>query len=723
MLFPMRKKGPKLKKIRASTISLLVAMLAFASTPAIAGNATLTAGPNVSVNQKFMSYSGGFLWQASNTPSDQTIKIINTLDLTQPTVTSGDLGAQVSSIWGSGASLWVALRNGNVARVEPNGTITPTPNIVTGCVADGNGFNRIHASAEYATLSCYGSNKVLSIRVSDNSIVSSVTVTSPGAAVVRGPYTYVFQTQANQISRYLTTNLSLLPRVTSSVGLLHGSATLFTVDNNHIYVASRLNSTTDVRVTRYRFSDGNIRNVSVPGSSQLFVSYIGMASDNTNLFVSFEHITDILSFDFNDPAGPTIANATTTLTSTGGGLSYDGTYIWGGVNGRTVRFSGAAASKQLQQVLDFSVSPNSAEGQGGAFSSAITFTPSGGSGDGAITYAIDPSSTATGCALDSPTAPTTLTSTSTGTCLVYATKDGGITYESESSALKVFTFTPDLTDPLISGTESVAVTAPSTAVATYSASEAVSTWGLAGTNAGLFDISASGVVTFKTASTAGTYSIIIEATDAAGNKGTRAVTVTVAAAARAPARPSSSSAVLEVLPKKVTVANEIVTVFGAGLDAFTGATVNAQPVRILQISPNRITFRAPAGLTGTHDITLTGSGSSLLVPNGLVYGSTIREGARTVIPGFAANSTRLTKEMRKEIRTFLRANPGLNQVVCRGFTSAPATPQDRALARDRGKVTCDLIKKLRPEANVTLRSGSHTNKPGVQIRRVQITLR
>lgn len=99
------------------------------------------------------------------------------------------------------------------------------------------------------------------------------------------------------------------------------------------------------------------------------------------------------------------------------------------------------------------------------------------------------------------------------------------------------------------------------------------------------------------------------------------------------------------------------------------------------------------------------------------------EPKRITVPGFAANSTKLTRPMRAEIRKFLRANPGLTEVVCRGFTSSPATAKDRVLARNRGKVTCDYIKTLRPEANVTIRSGSHTNKPGKQIRRVSITLR
>lgn len=110
----------------------------------------------------------------------------------------------------------------------------------------------------------------------------------------------------------------------------------------------------------------------------------------------------------------------------------------------------------------------------------------------------------------------------------------------------------------------------------------------------------------------------------------------------------------------------------------------------------------------------SGSSSVTIQPEKLV---------RTEVPGFAANSAKLTKKMKQQVREFLRANPKLNSVVCKGFTSAPATPQDRALARERGKVTCDLIKKLRPEVSVTIRSGSHSFKPGLQTRRVQLTLK
>ena len=91
----------------------------------------------------------------------------------------------------------------------------------------------------------------------------------------------------------------------------------------------------------------------------------------------------------------------------------------------------------------------------------------------------------------------------------------------------------DQTAPTVSGPQTVNKTAPTTAVATYTSEDGV-TWGLSGTNAGLFDI-ADGVLTFVNPSVAGTYNVTVEATDANENTGTLAVTVIVAAATPPPA--------------------------------------------------------------------------------------------------------------------------------------------------------------------------------------------
>ena len=83
--------------------------------------------------------------------------------------------------------------------------------------------------------------------------------------------------------------------------------------------------------------------------------------------------------------------------------------------------------------------------------------------------------------------------------------------------------------PTITGASAVAVTVPATAVQTLTASMAVS-WSITGgADAALFQVgAATGAVSFSGASTAGTYVVIVTATDAAiaGNVSTKAITVT-----------------------------------------------------------------------------------------------------------------------------------------------------------------------------------------------------
>jgi hypothetical protein len=74
------------------------------------------------------------------------------------------------------------------------------------------------------------------------------------------------------------------------------------------------------------------------------------------------------------------------------------------------------------------------------YSQALSITTSGGSGTGAITFAIASGGTATGCALSDSTATATITATTVGTCLIQATKAADATYASTTSATATFTF-------------------------------------------------------------------------------------------------------------------------------------------------------------------------------------------------------------------------------------------------------------------------------------------
>jgi hypothetical protein len=186
---------------------------------------------------------------------------------------------------------------------------------------------------------------------------------------------------------------------------------------------------------------------------------------------------------------------------------------------------------------------------------------------------------------------------------------------------------------------------------------------------------------------------------------------------------TAAPVIIKVNPKKITVSNEIVTLFGSSLNGATHVVINGVRVEILTKSNNRITFRAPNGLSGSYDISVMFPGFTLIEKNGLVYGSVITNGARTVVPGFAQNSTVLTKKMKKEIRKFLKANPDYSSVTCKGFTSTPANAIDKKLARQRGQATCDYIAMKNPDLTVKVLKGSHTDAPGAVTRRVRITLR
>jgi len=82
-------------------------------------------------------------------------------------------------------------------------------------------------------------------------------------------------------------------------------------------------------------------------------------------------------------------------------------------------------------------------------SQTLSITTSGGSGTGAITFAIALGGSATACALSNATATATVSANSAGTCWIRATKAADSIYEARSSETFTFTFTkatPTLSD-------------------------------------------------------------------------------------------------------------------------------------------------------------------------------------------------------------------------------------------------------------------------------------
>jgi predicted outer membrane repeat protein len=180
--------------------------------------------------------------------------------------------------------------------------------------------------------------------------------------------------------------------------------------------------------------------------------------------------------------------------------------------------------------------------------------------------------------------------------------------------------------------------------------------------------------------------------------------------------PAAFSAVIIAGPSPK--AGSVVKVSGVELKKVTEVYVGQTKVKISRASDSEISFKLPKSVTGAVTIRFVGPGiEHIHVLN--IDGSVRNE---AVVPGFASNSTKLTRTMKKEIKAFVESNAGLTTVTCKGFTSAPATRQDLRLARERGQATCDYIKKLNPELTVKVLAGAHTNTPGKQVRRVRLEM-
>ena len=77
---------------------------------------------------------------------------------------------------------------------------------------------------------------------------------------------------------------------------------------------------------------------------------------------------------------------------------------------------------------------------GTAYTATPSFSSTGGSGGGTVTYSVT-NGTAANCSLTNSSASATLTATSSGTCLIQATKAADTNYNSATSANITFTFT------------------------------------------------------------------------------------------------------------------------------------------------------------------------------------------------------------------------------------------------------------------------------------------
>ena len=91
--------------------------------------------------------------------------------------------------------------------------------------------------------------------------------------------------------------------------------------------------------------------------------------------------------------------------------------------------------------------------------------------------------------------------------------------------------------------------------------------------------------------------------------------------------------------------------------------------------------------------------------------------------GFAPGSPLLTSDMKSQISTWIKANPGFTVADCVGYTMGPTVlAVDKALATNRAQYACGYVNNTFPKLDATGKWGGNDLVVGDPIRRVRITL-
>ena len=263
-----------------------------------------------------------------------------------------------------------------------------------------------------------------------------------------------------------------------------------------------------------------------------------------------------------------------------------------------------------------------------------------------------------------------------------------------------------------------------------------------------FTINGAGEVTMDNTVVTGTYVLDIEATD-----GTDTDSVTVTITVSSAVAPAIATATITGTP----TVGQVLTAGSTGVTGTPAPTLTYQwkagGVDISGATSSTFTLTSAqfgavitvvvTATNGTNPAASATSSATAAVADAPVVSSpTPTSGGTIVAPpvqapaptpvaapqitrseAFAANSAKLTKELRVSIRKALASNPNAKSAVCRGFVaSGTATAADRKLARDRSTAVCNLITKLNPDLDVEVKKVVVASS-SKQLRKVRMVLR
>ena len=453
-------------------VSVITATVAVAGVTVTNGSVAAVAGvanfPNLNINGPVGSYvvtfSGGSLAAISSTSIAVTIGLASKLELTtqpsagaitgvamprQPVVKVTDSGGNVITGVNTGTSTAsISTGVGVVSAGSVSGTFTAG-------VATFSGLTLTGASGTFNTLSFSGpfasvvSNSITMSDVATHLVITTQPSTTAGTGIVlvQQPIVKIEDALNNVVVADSSVMVAIaspsasLTLTNGAVNVVNGVATYVGFAINApigSYTLTFANGTfTSVPSTAIAIAAGAASKLVVTAEPSSFIaSGVAMAqqpvvkvedaSGNVVTTVSTGSATATI---FSGVGGTLTAGATANFTA--GVATFSGLTLTG-VAGNTYKltFTGATfgVNDATSIVVGAAQAALSVTSTSAVWGRTLTLTATGGSGTGALTYAVA-AGTATGCAV----VGTTLTYTSLGTCLVTVTKAADLTYVAASS--------------------------------------------------------------------------------------------------------------------------------------------------------------------------------------------------------------------------------------------------------------------------------------------------
>ena len=159
------------------------------------------------------------------------------------------------------------------------------------------------------------------------------------------------------------------------------------------------------------------------------------------------------------------------------------------------------------------------------------------------------------------------------------------------------------------------------------------------------------------------------------------------------------------LTPRTAAPGQSATISGPGTANILRVSVAGQSVAFTRQADGRISFAVPTGLKpGVYDVEMTLDLGQIITREKITISGAIKT-RNLLYTNFVGDRSVLPSSARSGITAALAGFKNVTKVVCIGSTSGTtATAADRRLAQQRAQAACNLVKRIRPDVVVELRT-------------------